>query len=303
MTHSSSSPVSSVTVVWRPPDRPGQVRLRWSVVQDYTNYWAGLLSDSLTVTRRQVTSLQPSLQPSLPPASSSSRTPVPDKASHLVYSGCDVTKTCYGLPSECQDWNDCDLMLAWQVGGNTTILEMYRRDMADKVDNVYVALGLSEDTRMGDDLVTSCVSHSGRVTVTSSWNSGHSNLPMGEKLSQVELLQGSHVEGELYCRVRLDNYIGGRPPLAGSRHFHYELDRHAYHVLLAGGQSLPGGAVTYHGPRQAQASADLLQLARLSHVHTKFELLLKSHAVVMVVAWLGCAGSGIILARQGLTVF
>ena len=289
MTHRTSDPVGSVAVVWKAPDQwAGQVVARWSVVQDYQNYWTDISSQPITISRRR----EPREDTSLTSIPTTTSTTAP--ASHPVYSACDLTKTCYGLPRECDEWRDCDLLVTWEVGLNTTTVELYRRSAED---HVYVALGLSSDDKMGGDLVTSCVSHSGRVTVSSSWNAGHTNIPMTERMTQLDLLQGSHTDGHLYCRVRLDNYIGGRPPLAGSKHFHYELDRQSYHVLLAGGEALPGGSLTYHGPRMAQSSADLLHLSRVSHVHTKFDLLLKSHGVVMVVVWLGCAGSGIILAR------
>ena len=62
---------------------------------------------------------------------------------------------------------------------------------------------------MGEDLVTSCVSQAGKVTAESSWNAGHTNLPMIENFSQLSLLTASHSDGELYCRLRLDNFISG----------------------------------------------------------------------------------------------
>ena len=147
-------------------------------------------------------------------------------------------------------------------------VELYRRTLDS--ESVYVALGLSSDARMGSDLVTSCVSHNGQVSAATSWNSGHTNLPMVENVGQLRLVEGSLVEGELYCRLTLENYITGRPPLAGAETFHYWLDQsQSHHLLLAGGSSLSPRSITYHGPRLAQASEDRVQLSQLSHVHTK----------------------------------
>ena len=303
VTHSSSVGVSEVRLVWAAPLHwAGELRLHWTVVQDYNNYWTDLQSEPLTIldsTDRPLSNL--SISPTSPTTTTttstpSTTTPAPVSA-HRVYSGCDESKTCYGLPGECEDFQDCDLLSAWEVTTNHTVVELYRR-VVDS-ESVYVALGLSSDDRMGEDLVTSCLSQDGEVSVASSWNTGHSNLPMVERVGQLRLVQGSLVDGELYCRLTLDNYLTGRPPLPGAETFHLSLDLESHHLLLAGGRApaLPPGSLTYHGPRLAQASSEKVQLSRLSHVHIKRDLLLKCHGVVMVIAWLGCAGSGIILAR------
>ena len=50
VTHRSSAGVSSVSVDWvAPRDWAGEVRLHWTVVQDYSNYWTNLQSEPLTV--------------------------------------------------------------------------------------------------------------------------------------------------------------------------------------------------------------------------------------------------------------
>ena len=271
VTHSSSEGVAGVRVVWVAPLHwAGQARLHWSVVQDYSNYWTNLQSDPVTVINRSDRSFPPPTTTSTTSTTSTttrtSRTEAPVRA-HRVYAGCDERKTCYGLPGECEDFQDCDLISTWEVTTNHTVVELYRRTLDS--ENVYVALGLSSDARMGEDLVTSCVSHNGQVTASSSWNGVHHNLPMVENVGQLNLLQGSLVDGELYCRLTLDNFITGRPPLPGAETFHYQLDRESYHLLLAGGPSLPPGSITYHGPRLVQASSDRVQLSQLSHVHTK----------------------------------
>ena len=74
-------------------------------------------------------------------------------------------------------------------------------------------------------------------------------------------------------------------------------DRRQYHVLVAGGQSQQGRGLAYHGPGMAQASEAAVALGELRHVHGEVNMFMKCHAMVMVTVWLGCAGSGIILAR------
>ena len=47
----------------------------------------------------------------------------------------------------------------------------------------------------------------------------------------------------------------------------------------------------------AMVTQDAVLLGLVQHVGAGRELLLRFHALLMVFAWLGCAGSGIILAR------
>ena len=84
--------------------------------------------------------------------------------------GCDLNKTCFGLPSSCDDLADCDLLASWRLlSDEVTRLELYS-GLGGR--GSYVALGLSRDNRMGGDLVVACVSHKGRVSAELSWNDG-----------------------------------------------------------------------------------------------------------------------------------
>ena len=88
----------------------------------------------------------------------------------MVMTGCDVNKTCFGLPDSCDDPADCDLMATWRLINNeVTKLELYS-SLGGR--GSYVALGLSRDRRMGEDLVVACLSHKERVSAELSWNNG-----------------------------------------------------------------------------------------------------------------------------------
>merc|ERR1719225_2269492 len=81
---------------------------------------------------------------------------------HPIYEGCDVNKTCFGLPDSCDDPADCDLMATWRlINDEVTKLELYS-SLGGR--GSYVALGLSRDRRMGEDLVVACLSHKERVS-------------------------------------------------------------------------------------------------------------------------------------------
>ena len=91
-----------------------------------------------------------------------------------VISGCDLNKTCFGLPSSCDDLADCDLLASWRLlSPEVTRLELYS-GLGGR--GTYAALGLSRDNRMGGDLVIACVSHEGRVSAELSWNDGRGDV-------------------------------------------------------------------------------------------------------------------------------
>jgi hypothetical protein len=149
--------------------------------------------------------------------------------------------------------------------------------------------------KMGEDFVISCVEAGGVPRVKHSWNHGKSNQMIVD-IEGTRLVEGSMKDGEdLYFKIERNNWIIGYPPLAGSGQFLYELDNSKYHLLLSEGSY--SRSLTYHGPGMAQASQEKVDLTEISSIKTYFNILLKAHGVLMVVAWLGCAGSGTVLAR------
>ena len=51
-------------------------------------------------------------------------TPRPAVA-HPVYRGCDVNKTCFGLPDSCDERGDCEVLATWRQADTRTQLELY----------------------------------------------------------------------------------------------------------------------------------------------------------------------------------
>ena len=81
------------------------------------------------------------------------------KEKHPVYTGCSQTKTCFGLPDDCDAAGDCDILSSWVVEGNITVIELYSRSGHGR----YAALALSEDIKMGEDFDISCVEAGGTM--------------------------------------------------------------------------------------------------------------------------------------------
>ena len=316
MTHSNSNAKTSITVSWSPPFLlTGQVYVAATVVQDFDTYWVDIRSDKVTVRGReeQVSGQYEGKHPvrtvlifqdNIEPDTISEPEPEPNKdeetllepepkrkPKHPIYLGCSETKTCFGLPADCESDGDCDILSSWIVVGNVTVIELYSRSGHGR----YAALAISEDQKMGEDFVLSCAETGGKPRVEHSWNSGKTNQMMVD-VEGTKLLEGSMEDGEdLYCKLERNNWIVGYPPISGSGQFLYELDKRKYHLLLSGG--FYSSSLTYHGPGMAQASKEKVDMKKLSSVNTSSNILMKAHGVLMVLAWLGCAGSGIVLAR------
>ena len=177
------------------------------------------------------------------------------------------------------------------VVGNVTVIELYSRYGRGR----YVALGLSEDQMMGEDFVISCSEAGGKPQVGHSWNNGKTNQVLLD-VKGTKLVEGRLRDGEdLYCKLERNNWIIGYAPFDGSEQFLYELDKRKYHLLLSGGTY--SDSLAYHGPGKALASKERLDLNQVSPVEKSSNILMKAHGILMVVAWLGCAGTGIVLAR------
>ena len=66
-------------------------------------------------------------------------------------------------------------------------------------------------------------------------------------------------------------------------------------ILLAGGPYAGAGELRFHTKMLAAGEPVLLRL--VSSAGAKSDLLVKLHGLFMLVAWLGCAGAGMIMAR------
>lgn len=80
-----------------------------------------------------------------------------------IYDGCGDTKTCFGAPDNCVESKSCTTFSAVIVRGDRYIIELRSQRNAG-----YVALGLSDDDRMGKDSVVECLSESGSIKAYSS---------------------------------------------------------------------------------------------------------------------------------------
>ena len=131
VTHVSSEPKSSVSVLWRRglgSPEVTEAQLTWSVAQDYANYWVGMKTEVIRIGRGATTPASTTATTTTTTTTVTTTTTTPRPAvAHPVYRGCDVNKTCFGLPDSCDERGDCEVLATWRQADTDTRtqLELY----------------------------------------------------------------------------------------------------------------------------------------------------------------------------------
>ena len=130
VTHVSSEPKSSVSVLWRRglgSPEVTEAQLTWSVAQDYANYWVGMKTEVIRIGRGATTPASTTATTSTTTTTVTTTTTPRPAVAHPVYRGCDVNKTCFGLPDSCDERGDCEVLATWRQADTDTRtqLELY----------------------------------------------------------------------------------------------------------------------------------------------------------------------------------
>ncbi|EDW61852.1 putative ferric-chelate reductase 1 homolog isoform X2 [Drosophila virilis] len=301
-THSNAGPKPQVSLDWQSPvDFLGQVVFNATVAQSYNQFWVGVASNPVQVVRRDLSAAAP-LPTASPPNFNvnypSTRTPyVPPSyvAPSVVavvedsfYDGCGQSKNCFGFPDGCVASKSCTSVSAVTVRGDIYEFEL---QSGKGTNAAYVAFGLSDDAKMGEDLTTECVPENGRVNLYSSYTSAspfsavRANVPQ----NSARLLNASLVDGVIYCKVQRD-------PITVVQGRSFDLKNGVYHMLVASGSSLKENSVGYHDIGRLP-SGNPINLAVVQDVAGSSQLLVRLHGAFMIAAWIGTTSLGIIFAR------
>lgn len=173
-----------------------------TVAQTYNQFWVGVPSNPVQVVRRDVSVAAAPLPTPPNPGNNfnfaSTRPPyvppsyvAPNEVSiseDTFYDGCGQIKNCFGFPNGCVATKSCTSVTAVTVRGNIYEIEMRSgkgrcisfwwvlfilMDFSAGTNAAYVAMGLSDDAKMGEDLTTECVPENGRVNLYSSYTSAN----------------------------------------------------------------------------------------------------------------------------------
>ncbi|XP_071445246.1 putative ferric-chelate reductase 1 homolog [Hetaerina americana] len=288
-THPDSKLKYFVDLDWHAPeDYSGIVLFNATFVQNYSNFWVGVISDKVKVFSTSP-GTKPPAEVTLPAAVTQSPVELSPRISEEVaklYDGCAITKLCFGMPARCIQDGNCHTLVTILATGTQFEFELLAVPVNEDVK--YVAVGLSSDKSMGDDSVTECELGPSGVNLHTSYNIGQSNKRNPNK-NGVSLVSSSYEDRVIHCKFTREavTVAGGKP---------YDLFQTPYHILLAAGESLKPDSVGYHFSRRAYSENPQI-LSVVGEVEEASKLFFHLHGSFMVAAWLLSASTGIILAR------
>uniref|UniRef100_A0A182Q8D5 DOMON domain-containing protein n=1 Tax=Anopheles farauti TaxID=69004 RepID=A0A182Q8D5_9DIPT len=312
-THTSTSPKQDLTLEWIAPDNfVGDVIFNATIAQDYDKFWVGIPSDRVRVVASSTT-IAPGTAPTKRPTTTTTVPPYrpPQTAAPMatdpIYDECGQSKGCFGFPEGCVESKNCRAVVTIAVLGARYVFEMkagYNRP-------AYVAFGLSNDAKMGDDSVIECVPEQGTVNAYASWTTvgpyGSTRFGVPQNIFQV--LEKSYNDGVIYCKLERDAVSTVKGQM-------FDLQNNKFHLLLAAGSSVEctccfqvvvNPALTIDRPLSAtnvnyhdigrHVSGSPQSLAEVGPVQGSSKLLLRLHGAFMITAWIGTASLGILIAR------
>ncbi|XP_012137396.1 putative ferric-chelate reductase 1 homolog isoform X2 [Megachile rotundata] len=289
VTHTNTSKKHNLEFDWEAPvDYEGTIVFNSTFAQDYSTYWVGVESPRVNVRKRSIDVLTSStpittLRTTTPPYYSPTVDYETKDSENPLYAGCGTTKNCFGTPAKCTETKNCMAVVTVLVRGERYLFELQARD------SKYVAVGLSEDSKMGEDSVVECTNEGGEVGLHMSWNSGKQNIrqPMQEGAVQQE--SGSVVDDVISCKFWREKttVVEGRE---------FDLVNKPYNLLVAAGKSLKSNGVGFHDTAYDATGAAKL-LSDVGGFTTASNILIRVHGALMLASWIGTASIGILLAR------
>ncbi|XP_052242233.1 putative ferric-chelate reductase 1 isoform X2 [Dreissena polymorpha] len=198
---------------------------------------------------------------------------------------CGTTRGCF---PDCRD-TGCTFLVTWQPLVTELLFAVQYEVTAT---NSYVALGFSDDLRMGDDSVVACVPGDPTNPVQS-WYTQDTDLeslsPLNTGLSAAIV---THANGVLACNFT-------RQIKDANAHF-FNLNNE-YLIMVVVGQMKTKHGVTqldkhYMIPHTSDVKVDFTSTS----IYKQYKLsspLVKLHGSMMTLAWLVCCSIGIVIAR------
>ncbi|XP_077981364.1 putative ferric-chelate reductase 1 [Glandiceps talaboti] len=280
--YSPSGEHSAITIQWlAPTPSAGHIVFRATVAEVKNTFWNEIYSDMVE-------------DPTAPTIGPTPAVTQGDLGERVTSSDCGDTKGCYMTPAGCTGKDDCDILISWQEDGNNVIFQLLGKMRAGEE---YVAIGFSNDQKMGDDDVWGCIEDGGgTVTLSHSFNPGYSNSQHDTTGSSD--FSGSYTDGVIQCQFKRQKSLGGnkRKKRAGENH---DLSS-PFYILVARGpknpSSPPGLSKHIELPIISAAKIDFTR-NNIASGAAGVDPKLKSHACLMIIGWIGCASIGIMFAR------
>ena len=211
-----------------------------------------------------------------------------------VYDGCYQTKGCFGQPDDCVQKRNCDMIMTYtkEISSGKEENSRFLFEVGGSASQDYVALGLSDDNKMGSDSVMACIHQAQHnPAVSMYWNFGHSaSTPLHDPGFGLQQISGLAEDGFFLCSFYRDVVTNISVPDNNNQTVSFDLENTQYYLLLATGPT-KNNLVDYHSGGQG-VSSQPVDLSKFNHVSGSKNIVIKVHASFMVLAWIFCANLG-----------
>ncbi|XP_063794830.1 putative ferric-chelate reductase 1 isoform X2 [Pseudophryne corroboree] len=253
VSHTNSNLKSSITASWTAPEGEGPVRFRATVLSSYSTFWTGVQSDII------VALLQ------------------------MSNTTCGSQKYCLTSPENCSPSDNNCLFMSAAPSSNGYVFEM------SGTTSGYVAIGFSNDTKMGNDDVYICTRSFGNIIVQRAYTTGEV-APVITNSSTAGSIVTSYINGVLKCSFITQNDIVLPSQQRSSA-------TSSYYVFLVSGQALANGQIQQHNKTTMSNSSVNLSNDRSAISPTEANSLVIAHGSLMLIAWMTTGSTGMIMAR------
>lgn len=300
-THKHNAVKSSVNLTWEAPEIQEKtgVEFYFTVMTDKKKYWVrqkaetSLFVESKALTESDESTTEPESEPEAEsePKPETIDNPV-DEA--VKETGCSSgSKGCFGFPSNCVETKNCDMLVTYSFdeANKKYNFELSKRKMSN---GQYIALGFSNDSSMGEDLIFSCSnSPSKEFQVKAGWNTDKSQPTLIDHQINVKVDSVSNNNGNFACKFSLDEEMIFKTP--DSSEVKVNLGN-KWHLLLASGPTV-GDDLGFHDSKIPSAEKVDLQSTVEVAAGLDSKLFIQVHGTLMAIAWLCLAATGMVIAR------
>ncbi|XP_077101171.1 putative ferric-chelate reductase 1 [Siphateles boraxobius] len=267
VSHTTNSQKTSMQAKWTAPisGQLGNIEFRATFVRNKETFWVGVKSSAVVYDGTGTTVTVAPTVPSNP--------------------DCGKTKVCFSQPSNCDPTTStaCYFM-AVQTSSNQYEMTIEMFGQADG----YVAIGFSDDQRMGNDDIYICGKNSnGILQVQHAYSTGR-QTPNILSLGNVTNIKTALTNGNINCSFTSRNAIS-----TGSR----ATSTIEYYLMIASGPT-SGGNIQFHTTRYVSSTkADLLNPSLVTTNNEEFPAIVKAHGALMLIAWMTTGSIGMMIAR------
>ncbi|XP_073427731.1 putative ferric-chelate reductase 1 isoform X1 [Dendrobates tinctorius] len=251
VSHRNNDQKNNITAFWTAPQGAGPVRFRATVLNSYDTFWTGVESDII-------------------------------EALQISNSTCGSQKFCLASPLNCSPDDSGCLFMSSVPSSNGYVFEMSGSTAG------YVAIGFSDDMKMGNDDVYICTKNSsGYVLVQEAYNTGHVP-PTLRNTSTAGSIVSSYNAGVLKCSFITQGTISLSQRSSANP---------TYYVFLVSGPSNADGQIQVHSTKLISSSkVDLTSFVTTGTQSGRSPVVL-GHGALMLIAWMTTGSIGMIMAR------